>query len=426
MERVLKCIRCGKEYSLLTGRYTCQCGGLLDVHIRNEENLSYLKDVWEKRVGSRKSIDESGVWRFRELVLDLNEDEIVTFPEGKTNLYDISDEIKGVKGVFLKHEGENPTGSFKDRGMTVGVTFAKKLGYRIVACASTGNTSASMTAYAKRGGLIPIVFLPKGKIALGKLSQALSYGAKTIQIEGDFDDAMRIVKEISKKYKIYLLNSLNPIRLEGQKTIIIHTFFQLNWEVPDWIILPGGNLGNTSAFGKALMELKKFKIIDKIPKIAVIQAKEANPFYLSFKNNWDFKPRKAETVATAIRIGNPVNFEKAKRTIDFTKGFVEEVADREILMAKAKIDSMGIGCEPASAASLAGLIKMIEKGIVKSYESAVLILTGNLLKDPDIVTKFHMGEIKGIPEEMINRPITVRNEIKEVESLIERIMEENL
>lgn len=424
MERALKCIRCGKEYSIYEKRYTCECGGLLDVYIKEEEDLSYLKDVWEKRKGSRKRIDESGVWRYRELVLDLKEEEIVTFPEGRTNLYNVSDRIEGVSNLFIKHEGENPTGSFKDRGMTVGVSFAKKLGYRIVACASTGNTSASMTAYAKMGGLIPIVFLPKGKITFGKLSQALSYGAKTIQIEGDFDDAMRIVREISKKYRIYLLNSLNPVRLEGQKTIIIDALFQMNWEIPDWIIVPGGNLGNTSAFGKALMELKRFKVIDKIPKIGVIQAKGANPFYLSFKNNWRFKPVKAETIATAIRIGNPVNFEKAKRTIEFTKGFVEEVEDEEIIRAKIIIDSLGIGCEPASASSLAGFFKMLKKGIIKKNETVLLITTGNILKDPDTSTKIHMGEIEGIPDELINKPIVVENDLGRIQEIIEEILEE--
>ncbi len=422
MERVLKCIRCGKEYPIFERRHTCECGGLLDVYLKEENDLSYLKDVWEKRRESRKKIDGSKVWRFRELVLDLKDDEIVTFPEGKTNLYDISGEIKGVRKVLLKHEGENPTGSFKDRGMTVGISFAKKLGYRFVACASTGNTSASMAAYARMGKLTPIVFIPSGKIAFGKLSQALAYGAKTIQIDGDFDDAMRIVKEISDKFGVYLLNSLNPIRLEGQKTIIIDILYELNWEVPDWIILPGGNLGNTSAFGKALMELKRFKIIDKIPKIGVVQAEGANPFYLSFKNNWEFTPVKAETIATAIRIGNPVNFEKAKRSIEFTNGVVVEVSDRDILLAKREIDSMGIGCEPASASSLAGLYKMLEEGIVKNDETVVLILTGNLLKDPDTVVKFHTGEIDGISQEFINRPIPVRSDIKEIEKTLDEII----
>ncbi len=423
MKRVLKCVRCGKEYPINVPRYLCDCGGLLDVKIVKEDldDFSHIKETWEKRRCSNKPVDESGVWRFRELVYDFDESEIVTFPEGKTNLYELPKNILDVKTLFAKHEGENPTGSFKDRGMTIGISFAKKLGYKMVICASTGNTSASLAAYAAKAGLKAVVFIPDGKIAFGKLSQALAYGAKTLQIKGDFDDAMRAVREIASKHKIYLLNSLNPIRLEGQKTIMIHTLEQLNWEIPDWFVLPGGNLGNTTAFGKALYELKKFGIIEKVPRLAVIQAENANPFYSAYKNGFGkFEPVKAETIATAIRIGNPVNYEKAKRSIEFTNGVVEEVSDEEIMNAKAVLDRSGTGCEPASAASLAGAIKLRKKGVIKKNDTVVILLTGNILKDPGATTDYHLGKLhyggslQNVPEKIENSKEKIEEKIKEI------------
>ncbi|MCD6426548.1 MAG: threonine synthase [Caldisericaceae bacterium] len=423
MKRVLKCVRCGKEYPINVPRYLCDCGGLLDVKIVKEDSddFSHIKETWKKRRCSNKPVDESGVWRFRELVYDFDESEIVTFPEGKTNLYELPKNILDVKALFAKHEGENPTGSFKDRGMTIGISFAKKLGYKMVICASTGNTSASLAAYAAKAGLKAVVFIPDGKIAFGKLSQALAYGAKTLQIKGDFDDAMNAVREIASKHKIYLLNSLNPIRLEGQKTIMIHTLEQLNWEIPDWFVLPGGNLGNTTAFGKALYELKKFGIIEKVPRLAVIQAENANPFYSAYKNGFEkFEPVKAETIATAIRIGNPVNYEKAKRSIEFTNGVVEEVSDEEIMNAKAVLDRSGTGCEPASAASLAGAIKLRKKGVIKKNDKVVILLTGNILKDPGATTDYHLGKLhyggslQNAPEKIENSKEKIEEKIKEI------------
>ncbi|MDI6861370.1 MAG: threonine synthase [Caldisericia bacterium] len=418
MKRVLRCFICKKEYDLFDLRIKCDCGGPLEIFIKEEENLSSLKDIWEKRLSSKKKIDQSGVWRYRELVFDLEEKEIITYPEGKTNLYEINN-FYGLNKIYIKHEGENPTGSFKDRGMTVGVSIGKKLGFNTFICASTGNTSSSLAAYSSLSKSKCIVLIPKGKVALGKLSQVLSFGANIFEIEGDFDDAMRIVKDISSKYKIYLLNSLNPIRLEGQKTIIIDSFFFLNWEIPDWIIVPGGNLGNSSSFGKVLFELFKFKIIDKIPKIAVIQALKASPFYNYFKSGFkEFIPQRAETVATAIRIGNPVNIEKARFAIEFTKGVVEVVSDEEILKAKIELDSLGFGCEPSSAATVAGLKKLIQNGIIKKGEIPLLILTGNMLKDPNIVI-----EMSERFEEIKERIVTVKNEKKEIERKILNVLE---
>lgn len=419
MKRVLRCFICKKEFDLFDLKIKCDCGGPLEVYIKEEGDFSFLKDIWEKRLMSKKKIDQSGVWRYRELVFDFDEEEIITYPEGKTNLYEIKNFL-GLNKIYLKHEGENPTGSFKDRGMTVGVSLGKKLGFKTFICASTGNTSSSLAAYSSLSKSKSIVFIPKGKVSLGKLSQAISYGAVIFEIDGDFDDAMRVVKEISSKYNIYLLNSLNPFRLEGQKTIIIDSFYFLNWEIPDWIIVPGGNLGNSSSFGKALLELLRFKIIDKIPKLAIIQAENASPFYEFFKSGFKrFIPQKAETIATAIRIGNPVNLEKAKFSIEFTKGLVEVVSDEEILMAKMELDSLGFGCEPSSAATLAGLKKLIQNGVIKRNEVPLLILTGNMLKDPNIVI-----EMSERFKEIKDRIITVKNEREEIERKISYILEE--
>ncbi len=421
MTRTLKCIKCGKEYPIDEIRYKCECGGLLEVKI-DELPGPEIVEVWDSRLSSKNNIDQSGVWRYREFVFDARNP--VTYPEGRTNLYQLPPAIADMEKLYAKHEGENPTGSFKDRGMTVGISFAKELGFKSVACASTGNTSASLAAYAARAGLKAIVFLPQGKVATGKLAQALAYGATIFQINGDFDDAMRIVIKISQDMGIYLLNSMNPIRLEGQKTIIIDILSQLNWESPDWIVLPGGNLGNTSAFGKALRELKEARIINKIPRLATIQADGAAPFYESFMENFKkFAPLKAETVATAIRIGNPVNFEKARDSIIFTDGVVESVSDLEILEAKADLDAAGIGCEPASAASLAGLRKLLKKGIISRDQKVVLVLTGNLLKDPEIVEKIHTGKIESFKEKFKNQIINVDPDLSDIKKKLEQILE---
>jgi threonine synthase len=344
----------------------------------------------------RLLLDRSGVWRYRELILPAPERFVVSRPEGNTSLYPVGIENCGVGRIghrqigvyaglerfFLKHEGENPTGSFKDRGMTVGVTMANLLGASAVACASTGNTSASLASYAAQAGMKGIVFLPAGNVAGGKLAQSLAYGAETIQIEGDFDDAMHLVEQVCNELGIYLLNSLNPFRVEGQKAIGFEILQQLDWHAPDWLILPAGNLGNTSAIGKAFRQAYNLSLISHMPRIASIQAAGANPFYRSFMQG--FAKREtvhAETVATAIKIGDPVSYTRARRVIEESDGIVEEVTDEEILAAKTIIDRAGIGCEPASAATLAGVRKLVARGIIKRDEQVVGILTGNLLKD---------------------------------------------
>jgi threonine synthase len=346
------------------------------------------RSVFDARLGSRKRIDQSGVWRFREAVLDIDESQIITHPEGATRMYER-------EGIFFKHEGENPTGSFKDRGMTVAITQAVREKARAVACASTGNTSASAAAYAAQAGLRAIVFIPSGKVASGKLAQTLAYGALCLQVRGDFDAAMRLVLEASKKLGIYLVNSINPFRIEGQKTIVWELLQDLEWNPPDWIVVPAGNLGNTSAFGKALIEAKDAGWISKMPRLAAIQAHGANPFFRSFREDFAQRHRVTpETVASAIRIGDPVSFDKAASSIRATNGLVEEVTDDELMKAKRDIDRMGIGCEPASATTLAGVRKLRAAGTIGKNDRIVCVLTGHLLKDPDAIAKTDIIEIE--------------------------------
>lgn len=422
----LRCVECATLYPAVENqpRYRCDCGGILDVEMiprpalreafealaAPESEFTPLSGAhWRQLFDQRASLpltwlagtgtaalDASGVWRYRELILPVPEPYIVSRPEGNTGLYPVGIEncgddrpghrqigyYAGLDQLFLKHEGENPTGSFKDRGMTAGVSMAHLLGARAVACASTGNTSASLASYAAQLGLPCIVFLPAAHVASGKLAQSLAYGATTVQIEGDFDAAMRLVEQVCNELGIYLLNSLNPYRIEGQKAIGFELLQQLDWQAPDWLVLPAGNLGNTSAIGKAFRQAHQMGLISHLPRIAAIQAAGANPFYRSFING--FKRREqvqAQTIATAIKIGNPVSYTRARRVIEESNGVVDEVTDDEILAAKSVIDRSGIGCEPASAATLAGARKLVERGVIKRDERVAGILTGNLLKD---------------------------------------------
>ncbi len=389
------------KYPLDEIRYRSDDGRILEVVNPLEkfsaEKVSELKMLFDKRAGSWDPVDRSGVWRYREFLPAFDPFEnIITMPEGNTSLYNMPHcaEFTGMDTLVVKHQGCNPTGSFKDNGMTTAVTMAKKLGARMVACASTGNTSASMAAYAARADIKSIVFIPVGQIAYGKLSQALDYGALTIQIDGDFDKAMEIVEDVCKRGNIYLLNSINPFRIEGQKTIMIEMLHQLAWKAPDWVIVPGGNLGNNSAFGKAFSELKTSGFINKVPRIAIIQAEGANPLYRSFESGQKvLHPVDAHTRATAIKIGNPVSFDKSWFTIDSTNGLVEQVTEDEIAFAKSRIGLDGIGSEPASATTIAGCRKLVNRGIIKPSDSVVCILTGHLLKDPDYTVEFHRDEL---------------------------------
>ena len=395
----LKCIECSQSYPVDKVRYLCECGGLLSLHRPPYIYANLNPELFDARLLSRADIDVSGVWRFREAVLSMQNDEMITHPEGGTRLYHrpALSEWVDVDELHLKHEGENPTGSFKDRGMTVAVSQAKRIGARFVACASTGNTSSSLAAYASQAGLQALVFLPAGKVALGKMAQAIGYGARCLAVRGNFDQALDMVRKITEDELVYLVNSLNPFRLEGQKTIIWEILQNLRWTAPDWIVVPGGNLGNTSAFGKAILEAYDAGWIRKKPRLATIQAEGANPFYKAFESGFgDLKPMQPETVATAIRIGNPVNYTKARRVIEELDGQVLQVSDAEILEAKKLIDLQGIGCEPASACSLAGIRKLRADGYIKKQDKVVGILTGHMLKDPDIILANSVNQLEEI------------------------------
>ena len=369
----LKCIKCKKEYPEEV-RYTCDCEGLLEVRYDFDKIKFNLKKARRRPIG---------VWRYKEL---LPAEEKVSLQEGGTPLYECKTlgrelDIK----LCVKNEGANPTGSFKDRGMTVGVSKAVAFGSRILACASTGNTSASLAAYSARAGLVCIVLIPGGKIAYGKLAQALIHGAKVIEISGSFDDAMAMVMDMCDKYKIYLLNSINPYRLEGQKTLGYEIYDQLNY-VPDRIILPVGNAGNISAIWKGLNEFHKLDIIDKLPKMCGIQAEGSKPVADLFKKHLsELIPEKhPETIASAIRIGNPISWQKAIKAIYDSKGLCESVTDDEILDAQKLLSRKeGIFVEPASAASIAGLIKLVDNGEIEKDEEIVCVTTGHGLKDPN-------------------------------------------
>ena len=410
-----KCIRCG-QIAPASDNYVCPCGGLYEVH-HDFGDISL--DHFDSKLCDIGSIWSSGVWRYKELIYpDLDSRHIVSRPEGNTNLYKRQrvSEYAGIDGIYMKHEGENPSGSFKDRGMTVGVSVAVQTGAKKVACASTGNTSASMAAYAAQAGLEGIVFVPEGMISYGKLAQVLAYSSKVIQVKGNFDDAMGLIRNGAKRLGFYILNSINPWRIEGQKSIVFEMLQQRRWESPDWIVVPAGNLGNTSAFGKALRELKQLGLIGKIPRIAAIQAEGANPFYkLWHSDDKKLEPIKPDTIASAIKIGNPVSWEKALRSIRETDGVVEQVTDNQILDAKAIIDASGVGCEPASAASLAGARKLRDLGVIAKDDQVVCVLTGNLLKDPETTVNYH---IEGISARYSNKPVVVEADLDRIEAVL--------
>ena len=405
-----------------------KCGSLLDVNydwnaIPVPMSLSEFERRWTTRLNP---VDYSGVWRFRELLRFAADEQIVTIGEGQTILQknDLLARQVGMNAghLFLQYEGMNPSGSFKDNGMTAASTHARMVGAKMTACASTGNTSASLAIYAGVTGHFKcIVFIGSGKIAFGKLSQALDYGAKTIQIKGDFDDALARVRDICAKHPIYLCNSVNPFRLEGQKSIIYRVLEGLGWQVPDWIVVPGGNLGNSSAFGKAFMELKALGLIDRIPRLAIINAAGADTLeefvndgklvwnegrpdaeqISSYYTEMDRKNDRASTLASAIEINRPVNLEKALRALSVCNGIVRKVSDQEIIDCRARIAATGFGCEPASGATIAGVLRLRKEGLIAADERVVCILTGHQLKDPDLTMAYHSAD-----PELMSRKLT--------------------
>jgi threonine synthase len=449
---------CGQTYSVDEVHIACAaCGNLLDIRydwsrLPVPKSLSFFEHRWStKGTGAAGRLDFSGVWRFRELFPFYRaEAEIVTIGEGRTTLQ-TADLLAGHLGMnagnlLLQYEGLNPSGSFKDNGMTAAFTHARMVGAKKVACASTGNTSASLALFASLSQMLGIVFIGSGKISIGKLSQALDYGARTLQIQGDFDLCLRRIRQIAADpaMGIYLMNSVNPFRLEGQKSIMLRILEARDWQPPDWIVVPGGNLGNCSAFGKAFMELKELGLIQKVPRLAVINAAGANTLHVlvnDAKLTWnqgkydaaavaghyaaldemDYYPH---TVASAIEISRPVNLPKALRALAFMNGVVRQVSDEQILEHRAMVARWGFGCEPASAASVAGLHVLLEEQVISRDETVVCILTGHELKDPNATVKYHTGiDMKAAqdtaPREephgrLSNRPIPVADDLKDI------------
>jgi len=422
--------RCRARFPITDAIYNCpNCSGLLEVWYPPLTTAPDLKRIWRERRTSNAPLDQSGVWRYREIVPFLESyDRVVTLREGNTPLLDAPSAAAygGLDVLTFKHQGFNPTGSFKDNGMTCGVAQALRLRMPRVACVSTGNTSASMAAYASAAGLAPIVFIPHGNISYGKLAQALEYGAKTLQVEANFDQILALVRTLAERLGIYLLNSINPFRIEGQKTIIVEMLDQRDWNPPDWIVLPGGNLGNTAAFGKALRELHALGFIAHMPRLAVIQAEGAAPFYELMRSPplGFHAVSHPETLATAIKIGDPVSWPKALREVACSGGLVEKVTEQEIADAKAVIGRCGIGCEPASAATLAGIRKLTESGAMAANADVVAVLTGNLLKDPDYIYRYHTGKLEApggaaIHPRFGNRPTVLPNDADRIAAFLQ-------
>ena len=423
MPAQLRCFNstCRKAFPTTEVIYNCPvCDGLLEVDYPGLTlDPAPTKRLWRERRMSNAPEDLSGVWRYREMLPFLDDgDGVVTLREGNTALLDAprAAAYAGLERLTFKHQGYNPTGSFKDNGMTCGASQALRLGRKRVACVSTGNTSASMAAYASAAGMTPVIFLPHGNISYGKLAQALEYGALTLQIEANFDEILALVRTHADAFGLYLLNSMNPFRLEGQKTIMVEMLDQRDWRVPDWVVVPGGNLGNSSAFGKGLRELRDLGFIDRLPRLAVVQAEGSAPFYEYFHDRSEFRAVRApETLATAIRIGDPVSWPKAIREVDESGGVVLKVSEQEIADAKAVIGQCGIGCEPASASTLAGLKKLTAAGQVAKSADVVAVLTGHVLKDPDYIYRYHTGQLKtpggaSISATFGNQPVVLPND----------------
>jgi threonine synthase len=412
-----RCIEplCGERYELDERMYVCpRCNGLLDVErdagASADTDVEALRALWTTRLASLEARDRSGVWRYREL-LPFNDDApVVSLLEGNTPLYDATRaaEYCGLDALSLKHQGCNPTGSFKDTGMTTAVTQAVRLGVRTVVCASTGNTAASLAAYAARARLQCAILVPHGQVSHAKLSQSLDYGAAVLELEGNFDDAMRVIRELAEDESIYLVNSINPFRIEGQKTVAIELLQQRNWRVPDHVVVPGGNLGNSAALGKGFKELFDLGLIASLPRISVVQAEGAAPFARLFatemKRDADQSLEKfptaalvpvehPQTLATAIKIGAPVSWKKALRALVWTNGYTLSVSEQEIADAKAIIGRDGVGCEPASATTVAGLKRLVADGRVRADEDVVAVLTGHVLKDADYTINYHRGTL---------------------------------
>lgn len=354
-------------------------------------------ELWRSRLGGPDELDRSGVWRFREMLPFLGlEVPVVSLGEGQTPLLEAPEAAAWARlgRLQVKQQGSNPTGSFKDLGMTVCVTVALARGARAVACASTGNTAASMAAYAARAGLQAVLFVARGSVSGAKLAQALDHGALVVECGANFDGALALLRRLAPELGLYLVNSINPFRLEGQKTVVIELLEQRGWRVPDWIAVPGGNLGNVSALAKGLRELLDVGLIRSVPRLAVIQAQGAAPLVtLLERGAAQLVPLETpRTRASAIRIGNPANWTKALRALRWSEGAAVAVSDQEIALAKRALARDGVGCEPASAAALGGVRRLVRSGTIGPDDDVVAILTGHQLKDVEYIEETGVGE----------------------------------
>jgi threonine synthase len=432
---VFKCISgCAGEYELEQAIYRCPvCGDLLEVVHNLDALRKQTADEWKKRFDDRYKRTEwpygSAVWGKKEWVCPgVRDENIVSMDEGGTNLMwaeKFGNQL-GMDELWIKMCGQSHTGSFKDLGMTVLVSVVRQMiadrkPVRAVACASTGDTSASLAAYAAAAEIPSIVILPRGKVSTAQLVQPLANGALVLSLDTDFDGCMAIVQRLSVEEGVYLANSMNSLRLEGQKTVGIEIVQQFDWSVPDVIIIPGGNLGNVSALGAGFDMMETLGLITKRPRIVVAQAAAANPLYLAYKNNWEFHPISAKpTLASAIQIGNPVSVKKAIRTLQKYNGIVEQASESELADASARADRTGMFNCPHTGVALAVLIKLRERGQIAPHERVVVVSTANGLKFTDFKVGYHSGTLSGVNTRLSNKPVELPNDYDAVRRAVDQ------
>ena len=434
----LACVRgCGRRYSIYETIYRCEeCGGLLEV----QHNIDALKnrtaDEWKELFDNRIRTTEwpygSGVWGKKEWVNpNLNDENIVSMYEGNTNCYwaeRFGAEIK-TPDLWIKLCGNSHTGSFKDLGMTVLVSVVRQMiqdgrSIRAMACASTGDTSAALAAYGAAAGIPTVILLPRGKVSTAQLVQPIANGALVLALDTDFDGCMQIVKELTSDPTIYLANSMNSLRIEGQKTVAIEIVQQFDWEVPDWIVIPAGNLGNVSALGKGFLLMKELGLIDKLPRLACAQSEMANPLYRSFLTGYrEFKPVKAQkTLATAIQIGDPVSYERALKVLELFDGIVEQASEDDLASAAARADQTGMFSGPQTGVALAVLLKLITRKEISSHERVVVISTANGLKFTDFKVGYHNSTLEQVDSRYANPPEELPADLQAVNEAINRVI----
>lgn len=435
----LQCMDCKRQYDINEVLFRCPvCNGLLDVvhdiQLLKKYSANYWKELFDERSSmngrSKNYLNSSGIWSKKEWVLpEIENHNIVSLGEGYTPLVPLTRYAKelNLEEVWVKQCGISHTGSFKDLGMTVLVSHVKHLiekgrNIKAISCASTGDTSAALASYASYAGIPVIIFLPKDKVSLAQLIQPIANGALVLSLETDFDGCMEIVQEITKDKEagIYLANSMNPLRIQGQKTVGIEVIQQLGWIVPDWFIIPGGNLGNVSALVEGFVMLKELGIIEKLPRVAVSQSQNANPFYRSYiKNFSSYEPVKAQaTLATAIQIGNPVSYKRALRAINLVNGVVEDASEEELANIAGYIDRFGMFLDPHTAVAFTTLKKLRNKDIIQKNESVVIISTAHGLKFTEFKVQYHKNELKGIHSDYKNEPIILPPDINKIKEVI--------